>query len=513
MSRFSRRQAALCTGVGGALAVLAATAVPGAASAGTASAAAASATVKLSGSPLGMNIAPWDPLYSNASSLGVLQALLRKAGIDNLRYGGGVTADMYNWKTDSDIQRCPTTAPSGFTGKCATYDALDFTKFSANARAIGAQSSVTVNYGSGTPALAAAWVKHARTTMGQGVAQWEVGNENYGCWEVNNYLVNPPVSYHGYKPGVDADCPMVRLGLGAGMNAMATSYANNAKNFMIAMKQQDSSAQLGVPYAFDNTVGGATVGDNTAWNSTVLKTDAQYINFVDAHWYPFGYGGTTGVNGHPSAQAIARSVNQIPGEYAKIRADLNRYNPSAKVVVGETGVSFLATSVACEPVGALFAAGDALSWLAAGAQTVDWWQLDTGANTGATCTKPEEGMFTAGAKPSPLSYYMGYYLAGFLAQPGAHLSKISTTDNTDVFAFQSVLANGKVAVALINTSTSAPVVIKFSSALKGKLTGTAYRADYQNALNTRTITGSNNASSLSGGIRLPAESILILKES
>jgi hypothetical protein len=510
LSRWNRKRA-IGTGVGGALAVLAAAAMPGAASAQTASTAATS--VKLSGSPLGMNIAPWDPLYSNASSVKVLQPLLRKAGIDNLRYGGGVTADLYDWKTDSDIQRCPTTAPSGFTGTCATFDALDFAQFSANARAIGAQSNITVNYGSGSPGLAAAWVKHAKTTAGQGVAEWEIGNENYGCWEANNYLVDNPADYHGYKAGVNATCPMVTLGTAKGITDMATTYAGEARNFMIAMKKQDPNAQIGVPYAFDNTVGGASVADNTIWNSTVLGTDAKYINFVDAHWYPKGYGGKTGVGGNPTAQQIAQTVTQIPGEYAKIRATLNAYDPSAKVVIGETGVSFLATSVACEPVGALFSAGDALEWLAAGAQTVDWWQLDTGANVGAKCAKPEEGMFTAGAKPFPLSYYAGYYLASFLAQPGARLSKISTTDNADVLAFQSVLRNGKVAVALINTNTGSAKHVRFGSALKGALRVTSYVAANQNSLNTRTTTGGGNAATVAAsGYKVPAESIIILSE-
>jgi hypothetical protein len=512
----SYRSRALGAGVGGALAVLAAAAVPVAASAETASPAVASSpaatTVKLSASPLGMNIAPWDPLYSNPSSLKVLQPLLKKAGIDNLRYGGGVTADYYDWKTDTSIGNCPTTSPSEFTASCAIFDALYFAKFSANARAIGAQSNVTVNYGTGSPQLAAGWVKQAKTAKGEAVAQWEIGNENYGCWEDNNYLAKPPANYPGYVANVNADCPMVRLGTGPGMTAMATSYADNARNFMIAMKKQDPNAQVGVPYAFDSSVPGATVDDNEIWNSTVLKTDAKYINFVDAHYYPFGYGGTTG-GANPSAQQIAQSVNDIPSEYAKIRHDLGKYDPRAKVIIGETGVSFLATSVACEPVGALFSAGDALSWLAAGAQTVDWWQLDTGANIGAKCTKLEEGMFSAGSKPAPLSYYAGYYLASFLAQPGAKLTRLSIPRNADVLAFQSVLANGKVAVALINTNTSAARMVKFGSALRGKLTTISYRANNQNAMKTRTVTGTTAASSVAKGIRLSAESILILKES
>ena len=47
---------------------------------------------------------------------------------------------------------------------------------------------MTVNYGTGTPALAAAWVKQATTTAGQGVTEWEIGNESYGCWEYNDWL-------------------------------------------------------------------------------------------------------------------------------------------------------------------------------------------------------------------------------------------------------------------------------------------------------------------------------------
>ena len=83
---------------------------------------------------------------------------------------------------------------------CATSDSLGFDQFSAQAKAVGAQSFVTVNYGSGTPAEAAAWVTHSETTPGDSVALWEVGNENYGCWEVNNWLAQPPENYQGYTP-------------------------------------------------------------------------------------------------------------------------------------------------------------------------------------------------------------------------------------------------------------------------------------------------------------------------
>ena len=49
-----------------------------------------------------------------------------------------------------------------------------------------------MNYGSGTAAEAAAWVKYANVTKNYGVKYWEVGNEVYGngaygsSWEYDN---------------------------------------------------------------------------------------------------------------------------------------------------------------------------------------------------------------------------------------------------------------------------------------------------------------------------------------
>jgi hypothetical protein len=504
-------------GVGAVLAVLAGAAWPGAASAATAASSvtpssatpsSTAAAVKLSAAPLGIDVAPWDPVYSNAATLNTVQPLLKAAGIGQLHYGGGVSADEYDWQTNTDISNCPTTATSEFTAACAYNPALPFSLLSKNARALGAQSLVTVNYGSGTPAMAAAWVKQAKATAGQAVAQWEIGNESYGCWEDNNWLAQTPENYQGYEPNVGTTCPMNSQGLATGIQTMATSYAANAKQYMIAMKAQDSTAQLGVPWAFDETVGGASVAGNDTWNNTVLGADAQYIGFVDAHWYPFGFGGDTG-NGNPTDQQVIQSVEQIPSEYAKIRTELNTYDPSATVTVGETGVSYLATNVPCTPAGALFSAGDVLSWLAAGAKSVDWWPLDTDANLGNTCTNPDEGMFTNTGKPT--TPYVGYLLASALARPGAQLSSLATSDAADVLGFQSVLPNGQVAVALINTNTSAAKKVTVGTSLAGNLSTVSYSAGNQNAANTKTVAGTTTAGAVAGGVTLPAESILVVE--
>jgi hypothetical protein len=502
----------------GALALLAVTAAQESASAAPAPAAPAAAAqpvVKLSSAPLGMNIPPWDALYANTGSGNILQRFLKNADVTQLHYGGGQYSDEFDWQTDSSIQNCPTTALSEYKAKCAIYNALYFDLFSKKARAIGAQSFVTVNYGSGTPAEAAAEVKHAKTA-GHQVAEWEIGNEGYGCWEDNNWLADAPEDFKGYKPSINATCPMVKeSSVDAGMEIVAKSYAANAAKFMAAMKAANPSADIGVPYAFDATVGGASVVGNTIWNNTVLSADRKYIGFVDVHWYPVSYGGTTGAPGNPTAQQVIQSVYQIPKEYAKVKATLKANGlPGAKIVVGESGVSYLATDTACKPVGALFAAGDALEWLSQGASTVDWWQLSGYGNTGTTCSKADEGMFTSNNKPVQESPYIGYLLAGYLAKPGAKLRKLNLTpaaDSSSVLAFQSALPTGKTDVLLINTSTSAQMSVKFGSALGGRLTKVLYAGGNQNSFGTKTTTSTTTAAAVGKGIVLPAESITLLK--
>jgi hypothetical protein len=496
----------LYAGGGAVLAALAGAALAGGAGA-AAGAPARAAAVRVSAAPLGVDIAPWDPVYSNPTTFNRVQPLLKAAGFNEIHYSGGVTADQYDWQTNTDISQCPSQTMAEYTADCAITDALPFSLLSQHARDLGAQTFATVNYGTGTPALAAAWV--AAATGGQAVSDWEIGNESYGCWMQDNWLAQDPEDYVGYVPN-SATCPMSALGQAAGMTVMANSYAANAGAYMTAMKAADPNAQLGVPWAFDGTVGGAAVGNNNIWNDTILQADAANISFVDGHWYPFSFGGNAGSGGNPSAQQVIRSVMQIPSEYAKMRNTLNADGVGgAQVIIGETGVSYLATNVPCTPAGALFAAGDVLEWLSSGAQHVNWWPLDTDANLGTTCAKADEGMFTNQGYPT--TPYFGYLLASALAQPNAQLSSLSAS-SSDVLAFQSALPNGKTAVALINTNTSASRTVTFGSSLTGPLATQTYSAGNQNAANSNIVRGTTTTAAIAGGITLPAESIVVLTE-
>jgi hypothetical protein len=512
------------------LAVAMTAAMAGAARAATPSGAAGppgSPGHRLSPLALGLNTAPWDYIYAaNTSAAGgvdVIQPLLRAADIGLLRYGGGSYADYYDWQLNSNIQNClpgdPTASFVVTSGGCATSDSLGFDQFSAQAKAIGAQSFVTVNYGSGTPAEAAAWVSHS----GDSVARWEVGNENYGCWEVNNWLAKAPEFYQGYTPNTyttvngvyeNPTCPQVTQGNAKGTQTLATSYAVNARSFLIAMKKADPAAAIGVPWAFGSAVSGASVPDNTEWNNTVLGQDGRYVGFVDAHYYPFFFGGATG-GSNPSDQQVLRSLMSVPSLYKQMRGELDVYAPRAQVVVGETGVSNNETTTVCTPAGALFAAGDVLSWLAAGAASVDWWDMNNYGNTGATCTSADYGMFTSASPPAPETPYYGYVLASVLARPHALLSALGTSDPADVLAYASRLPGGAEALAFLNTNTSSAETVSFRPAapLSGQLHTWTYSAGDQNATDSNIVQGTTSATSLGHGLSLPPESMVILETS
>jgi hypothetical protein len=195
------------------------------------------ATLNGSLDPLGVNTASWDTNFPDPAIAGSLSS----ASTGLIRYPGGSYADGYLWQSNT------------YQG---TTDPVDFAQYSKQVDAItNGQKFVTVNYGSGTPADAAAWVTQSATS-GEGVSLWEIGNEEYGSWEIDNHA-NPHT---------------------------AASYASNARDYMQAMKAANPNAQICYDYGMDgNLAPGSGVPDYQQWNSTILSADAADINCADVH--------------------------------------------------------------------------------------------------------------------------------------------------------------------------------------------------------------------------------------
>ena len=439
---------------------------------------------------LGVNVAAWDGVYRGPTATATaIDAGLRAAGVGLLRYPGGSWADEYDWSTNTDTSTCAPTAAA--TTACSSPDPLGFDTFSSQARGLGASALVTVNYGSGTPALAASWVAHATATRA-GVAWWEVGNESYSCYETNTHLAEPPTDVQGYRPDSSV-CPSTAL--------MAKSYAAHAPPYLQAMRKADPAAVLGVPWAFTSSeASGAAVADAAMWDRVVLRATGPDIGFVDAHWYPFDQ--IAGL----SDQAILASVHRIPAAAARIRASLRAHAPRAAFVVGETNISERLTTLDFAPVSALFAAATTLEWLAQGAGSVVWWDLNNyGSPAGGDYGLVSSGSPEVQAPGTPFPPYYGVQLASMLTTTGSRLSTLAT-GSASVVGFRSD-QHGHRNLLLVNSGGADTVTVLPSWFRRGSAVATAFysaaTAGGADPIVHATVTAGHRLS-------LPAESIVVL---
>jgi hypothetical protein len=351
---------------------------------------------------------------------------------------------------------------------------------------------VTVNYGSGSPSEAAAWVTRASTTKGEAVGLWEVGNETYSCAETNLHLAGAPTNIEGYTPEGPV-CPSTA--------SMATSYAANVVPYLDAIKKADPAARIGVPWAFSGSqAAGAGVEHASLWNAKVLRASRAELSFVDAHWYPFDQ--VAGV----TDQQILLATRRIPAAAAQIRSTLQRDAPGAGFLVGETNISERPTTLDFQPVSALFAAAASLTWLAQGAESVDWWDLNNfGSSTGGDYGLVSSGSPEGEPAGIPFPPYYGEELASNLTRPGSHVETVAT-GSRDVLGFKSV-RGPKQSILLVNTASSKIVSIPDRWFTSGSaLDERTYSASTAAAANP--IVESTQKATRS--LPLPAESIVVL---
>ncbi len=135
----------------------------------------------------------------------------------------------------------------------------------------GSEALICVNYGTGTPEEAAAWVRYANVQNHMGIHLWQVGNEIDGEWEEGG-----PVT--------------------------AKQYARKYLAFVKAMKAVDPSILVMGPtlstYEFSTT--GSAELDGSTWAEEFLRLVGEaetadgkrYLDGFDFHAYPYYTSGT-----------------------------------------------------------------------------------------------------------------------------------------------------------------------------------------------------------------------------
>jgi Cellulose binding domain/Fibronectin type III domain len=353
---------------------------------------------------IGLNTAVYDGNMNDAAAPGLIKA----GGFTALRYPGGSYSDIYNWQTN--------VAQGG-------YDApnTSFSAFMGTARSAGTSPVITVNYGTGTPALAAAWVQNANVTNQYGITWWEVGNEVYGNgtyganWEADSHCTNAsgtPVTV-GSAPAQTYNCgPAV--------------YAAGVLSYLSAMKAASSNihvcAVLTTPGYWPDNVTNATTSPKS-WNQTVLTALGAKTDCVIVHYYP-AYGSS-------DVAAMLAATKGIPGIVSAVKSQVQQYagvNPANVPVIVTEANSSIATNT--QP-GALFAADMYMSWLESGVTNVDWWDQHNGPGTPSVVAGAQDygdfGILSSGGNASgvteppldtPFAPYYGVQLLSKLGVAG-----------------------------------------------------------------------------------------------
>ncbi len=389
----------------------------------------------------GLNAAIWDSGLNTQTVISEVQALHPAL----IRWPGGSISDVYNWETN-------TRNDGGYVNPNDTFD--NFMQF---VNAVGSTPIITVNYGTGTPQLAADWVKYADVTHHDNVLYWEIGNEVYGNgyyngngWEADDHAM--PNQPQKGNPGLSPQ-----------------AYAQNALQFIQAMRAVDPNIKIGavltMPY---NWPWGATVNGNDDWNTVVLKALGPYIDFVDVHWYPE-------TPGQETDAGLLSDTDQIPAMVAELKHEINAYAGSnaknIQIFVTETNsVSYNPGQQSTNLPEALFLADDLAGFVQAGAANVDWWDLLNGAEDNYTSPSlygqnlfGDYGLLSSGQTTpkgvqeppeyTPLPPYYGFELVSNFAHPGDTLiGSASSQSDIDVHAVRE--PNGDISLMLVNRSPS-----------------------------------------------------------
>ncbi len=184
-----------------------------------------------------------------------------------------------------------------------SYEILDFESFMdfVNHYSHDAEPVICVNYGTGTPPEAAAWVEYANIVQGYGIKYWQIGNEMHGAWEEGG-----PVS--------------------------ARMYAERFVAFAQAMKAVDSTIRvLGPSYSTAVTAPDSQDNDGVDRNylEAFLAHVAQYerdlgerlLDGIDVHRYPYW----TGTPDGGDIQKMLDDQRPVAHEFALMHTWIDTY--------------------------------------------------------------------------------------------------------------------------------------------------------------------------------------------
>jgi alpha-N-arabinofuranosidase len=378
----------------------------------------------------GVNTATWDGSLGNASTLPLLQSI----GIRALRWPGGSTSDGYDWTTDA-------------SGNA---------RFRNLATNLGAQVFTTVNYGGGTPALAASWVASANGTYHCNFKYWEIGNECYGSWENDTHAVqHDPYTYAtnavAYIQQMKAAFPSVPISVGVVVVPGEDSYANNTNHFALNPR---------------------TLVKHNGWTPVMLSTMntlGVLPDFIIYHFYPQYTPSWAPYSSSPDSDPLLLQVAGNPSPLnwsdwasaaASLRQQLTDYmgptSSNVELCVTENNsdagpMGRQSTSI----IDALYLADSTAQLMKTEFRSYVWWDLHNGQDTTGNMDPTiygwrsygDYGLMDSGNNPYP-TFYAQKLLQSF-ARPGDTVLN-GSSDNLLLSTYAARRSNGALTLLVIS---------------------------------------------------------------
>lgn len=379
----------------------------------------------------GLNTAVWDGDFDSSDTTG----LLREVGATFLRFPGGSLSDQYHWATGTTLTN---------TWQWAT----SFSNFVHVVTNVGVQPIITVNYGTGTPAEAAAWVANSKAN-GYSFKYWEIGNECYGTWETDsNTFPNDPYTYavraQQYIQQMKAADPTIKIGV-------------------VAAPGEDSYVNYPA-ITVTNPLTGLVHSGWTPILLTTLKSLGVTPDFMINHRYQ-EYSASYSSESSDCDALLLQSSPAWAGDAADLRAQITAYIGSAG-----TNIELLATENNSDSgaqgrqstslVNALYYADSLAQLMQTEFNSFIWWDLRNGSDTSGSFDPTLYGWRNngdLGVVDSTTNRYPAFYAAKlmqhFVESGGSILS--ATSDFSLLSAYASRHADGSVSLLVINKDLAA----------------------------------------------------------
>jgi len=444
----------------------------------------------------GLNTAIWDGQFSSVASGTLLAAMNTQV----IRVPGGAAADDYDWQTGRTVS----------TGYQSPTNAA---MFAQRIEASGAQAYVTVNYGSGTPEQAAAWVAYYNGGTASGISlgvdskgrdwktvgywasirasaplavddgynflrishpapfgfkYWELGNECYGSWEYDQ---------HGVA--------------GSGLSGKAQdpyTYAQAFQTFYSKMFAADPTIRLGAAAAPGEDAYGngthAAANPNesnslhSGWTPVVLatlKSLGMAPHFLIYHNYPQEPGAENDATLLQAGAGIATTA----ANFRKMIADYvgGTMGDNMELAMTElNSVSYNPGKQSASLVNGLFLA-DAVGQIAGTEfNACLWWTFRNGTDTGNNNSASlygwrafgDYGLVASGDRgDTPLNTpYPPFYAAELLAHWGRGGDRVigAASDYPLLSAYAAKLSSGNIALLFVNKHPSADIAAQITLA-------------------------------------------------